>query len=174
MSLLEHLERQISGLSPSHLPSLHFVVAYSAGIDSHVLLHALWKLQQVKKTPFTLSAIYIHHGLSENADLWQQHCADVCAGLNVEFASAKVTLDLSNGKGIEAQARDARYAKLVEMAPTDSIVMLAQHQDDQLETVLLQLKRGAGPKGLSGMDTYFTSAKPGASQIGRASCRERV
>ena len=164
MSLLEHLERQISGLSPSHLPSLHFVVAYSAGIDSHVLLHALWKLQQVKKTPFTLSAIYIHHGLSENADLWQQHCADVCAGLNVEFASAKVTLDLSNGKGIEAQARDARYAKLVEMAPTDSIVMLAQHQDDQLETVLLQLKRGAGPKGLSGMDTYFTSAKPGASQ----------
>lgn len=164
MSLLEHLERQISGFTPSPLPSLHFVVAYSGGIDSHVLLHALWRLQQTTKTPFTLSAIYIHHGLSENADLWQQHCADVCDALNIEFASAKVSLDLSKGKGIEAQARDARYAKLVEMAPTDSIIMLAQHQDDQLETVLLQLKRGAGPKGLSGMDTYFTRAKLGLSK----------
>ncbi|MGY0646871.1 MAG: ATP-binding protein, partial [Paraglaciecola chathamensis] len=65
MSLLEHLERQISGLTPSLLPSRHFVVAYSAGIDSHVLLHALWRLQQAKKIPFILSAIYIHHGLSE-------------------------------------------------------------------------------------------------------------
>ncbi|MEI8648866.1 ATP-binding protein [Paraglaciecola sp. Hal342] len=54
-----------------------------------MLLHALWRLQQAKKIPFTLSAIYIHHGLSENADLWQQHCADVCDALNIEFASAK-------------------------------------------------------------------------------------
>ncbi|QHJ11208.1 tRNA(Ile)-lysidine synthase [Paraglaciecola mesophila] len=164
MSLLDHLEQQIATLNPSLSSSLHFVVAYSAGIDSHVLLHALWQLQQQRRTSFTLSAIYIHHGLSENASLWQQHCSDVCQKLKIEFVSARVSLDFSNGKGIEAQARDARYAKLIEMAPADSVVMLAQHQDDQLETVLLQLKRGAGPKGLSGMDSYFTKAKLGGTQ----------
>ena len=159
MSLLDHLAAQVSALKRSHPSPLHIVVAYSAGIDSHVLLHALWQLKHAHISSFQLSALYIHHGLSDNADKWQQHCATVCGELEVEFDSAKVFVDVASGKGIEAQARDARYAKLVEIAPPGSVVMLAQHQDDQLETVLLQLKRGAGPKGLSGMGRCFSRAK---------------
>ena len=162
MSLLLHLQQQLSTLSRYHSSPSRIVVAYSAGIDSHVLLHALWQLRE--RHEFALSAIYIHHGLSVNAGIWQQHCADVCAALGVAFQTAKVTVDLSIGKGLEAQARQVRYAKLVELAPQNSVVMLAQHQDDQLETVLLQLKRGAGPKGLSGMAEYFSRTKPINSQ----------
>ncbi|WP_166423945.1 tRNA lysidine(34) synthetase TilS [Paraglaciecola sp. 20A4] len=162
MSLLLHLQQQLSTLSRYHSSPSKIVVAYSAGIDSHVLLHALWQLRE--RHEFQLSAIYIHHGLSVSASIWQQHCADVCADLDVDFQTAKVTVDLSTGKGLEAQARQVRYAKLVELAPHGSVIMLAQHQDDQLETVLLQLKRGAGPKGLSGMAEYFSRTKTASSQ----------
>lgn len=164
MSLFDHLAAQVSALKRSHPSPLHLVVAYSAGIDSHVLLHALWQLNQADISSFQLSALYIHHGLSDNADKWQQHCATVCSELEVEFHSAKVFVDVASGNGIEAQARDARYAKLVEVAPPGSVVALAQHQNDQLETVLLQLKRGAGPKGLSGMGRLFSRAKPSTPQ----------
>lgn len=159
MSLIHHLQEQLSELARHNSFPTNVVVAYSAGIDSHVLLHGLWQLRKQQPETFTLSAIYIDHGLSPKAKDWHQHCAVVCDALNIQFQGATVTVDVDKGKGLEAQARDARYAKLIELAPTDSIVMLAQHQDDQLETVLLQLKRGAGPKGLSGMARFSTHPK---------------
>lgn len=159
MSLLEHLQQQVSTLV-AQLPQqsrLSLVVAFSGGVDSHVLLHALASLRAQQGSTgaapadFDLTAIHIHHGLSPKADAWQQHCQQVCEALKVVFLSARVNVTKQPRCSLEALARQARYSKLVELAPPGSIIVLGQHVDDQLETVLLQLKRGAGPKGLSGM-----------------------
>ena len=125
------------------------VVAYSGGVDSHVLLHVLAQLRV--QHSFRLSAIHIHHGLSDNGDHWLAHCEAICEQLSLPLQSAKLGLQKQPGQSLEAQAREARYAKLQGLAPDNSLVLLGQHQDDQLETVLLQLKRGAGPKGLAAM-----------------------
>ena len=150
MSILNTLKEQLSCEPLSS--ATHIVVAYSGGVDSHVLLHALHQSKQEPQFNFQLSAIHIHHGLSQHADQWQTHCQQVCTQLNIEFQTANVSVDVLPRQSLEAQAREARYNKLVELAPANSQVMLGQHQDDQLETFLLQLKRGAGPKGLSAMN----------------------
>jgi tRNA(Ile)-lysidine synthase len=142
------------------LSATHVVVAYSGGVDSHVLLHAIHNLKQQDHFNFCLSAIHIHHGLSQNADKWQTHCQQVCATLNIEFQTANVNVQSAPRQSLEAQAREARYNKLAELAPANSQVLLGQHQDDQLETFLLQLKRGAGPKGLSAMNRSWISDYP--------------
>ncbi|MDU0354570.1 tRNA lysidine(34) synthetase TilS [Paraglaciecola aquimarina] len=138
----------------SLIPTRDMVVAYSGGIDSHVLLHALSRLRP--QFGFTLHAIHIHHGLSAAADQWQQHCKQVCDTLAVQFQTAKVDVPQTARTSLEAVAREQRYKKITELAPANAQVLLAQHQDDQLETFLLQLKRGAGPKGLSAMAEAWT------------------
>jgi tRNA(Ile)-lysidine synthase len=150
MSVLNTLRKQLS--CEPLLSATHIVVAYSGGVDSHVLLHALHLARQHAKLDFQLSAIHIHHGLSQYADQWQAHCQQVCSQLDITFQTANVSVAALPRQSLEAQAREARYNKLVELAPVNSQVLLAQHQDDQLETFLLQLKRGAGPKGLSAMN----------------------
>jgi tRNA(Ile)-lysidine synthase len=155
MSVLSTLREQLS-----HEPLLsatHIVVAYSGGVDSHVLLHALHGAIQEAQLDFQLSAIHIHHGLSQHADQWQTHCQQVCTQLDIAFQTANISVEALPRQSLEAQAREARYNKLVELAPVNSQVVLGQHQDDQLETFLLQLKRGAGPKGLSAMNRGWLS-----------------
>jgi tRNA(Ile)-lysidine synthase len=158
MSLLNTLKEQLS--AEPLLSATHIVVAYSGGVDSHVLLHALHSLRQQGQRNFQLSAIHIHHGLSQNSDQWQAHCEQVCASLNIEFQTANVEVQSAPRQSLEAQARDARYNNLVALAPANSQVVLGQHQDDQLETFLLQLKRGAGPKGLSAMNRAWVATCP--------------
>ncbi|MCF2950143.1 tRNA lysidine(34) synthetase TilS [Paraglaciecola aquimarina] len=148
MKIFNTLETYIKSKSQPHTRDI--VVAFSGGVDSHVLLHALSNLRI--EFGFNLHAIHIHHGLSQYADVWQSHCKQVCEVLNVEFQTAKVELQNSSRTSLEALARDARYKKIAELVPEHSHVFLGQHQDDQLETFLLQLKRGAGPKGLSAMN----------------------
>lgn len=160
MSVSSIIQQQL-GLEPL-AKAKHLVVAYSGGVDSHVLLHVLHSLKASEGYDFELSAIHIHHGLSENADLWQQHCQQVCQQLKVPFQTANLVLELKPRQSLEALARDMRYQKLQELAPAYSQVLLGQHQDDQLETFLLQLKRGAGPKGLSAMSRSW-SAKTDAT-----------
>lgn len=121
-------------------------VGYSGGLDSSVLLHLLAGLRQ--SAGFTLSAVHIHHGLSPQADAWAQHCARECHALEVPLQTYRVEV-LPAGEGLEAAARAARY-RVFEQADTDFLV-LAHHQDDQAETVLLQLLRGASLKGLAAM-----------------------
>jgi tRNA(Ile)-lysidine synthase len=122
------------------------VLAFSGGLDSCVLLHLL---VQVNKTlPFQLSAQHVHHGLSPNADLWAGTCENICNQLNVPFAITKVQVS-NQGLGLEAAARKARYQVLLQTEA--DFILLAHHQDDQAETFLLQLARGAGIKGLAGM-----------------------
>ena len=155
MLLLNTLKEQLS--CEPLLSATHIVVAYSGGVDSHVLLHAIQRVKQDPQFNFHLSAVHIHHGLSQYADQWQAHCQKVCNQLKIDFQTANVSVVAQPRQSLEAQAREARYNKLVELAPANSQVLLGQHQDDQLETFLLQLKRGAGPKGLSGMNRAWVS-----------------
>lgn len=135
--------------------SYHLLVAFSGGLDSSVLLHLLVTLQQqLRKTPdapfqLKLSAMHVHHGLSSHADVWAQHCQQVCLQYAVPLQVVRVNVDKASGQGIEASARAARY-KALKQAQAD-FICLAHHQQDQAETLLLQLMRGAGPKGLAGM-----------------------
>jgi tRNA(Ile)-lysidine synthase len=121
-------------------------VALSGGIDSVVLLHVLRDL--APRFGYRLSAIHVHHGLSPNADDWQEFCAAFCRDLDVPLAVKKVKVKKSN-QGLEAAARAARRAVLATVA-CDAIA-LGHQLDDQAETVLLNLLRGAGLAGASGM-----------------------
>lgn len=129
------------------------VVAYSGGVDSHVLLHLL------SRTEFRVSAIHVNHGLSANADAWQAHCQRVCETLGIPLVVEKIIIqDLSGG--IEAQARRARYGVLAGHIGSDNKLLLtAHHQDDQAETVLLRLMRGSGVHGWAAMRAVRTFAR---------------
>lgn len=125
----------------------NLVVGFSGGLDSCVLLHLLAQLRQT--LPFQLSAHHVHHGLSLHADAWAEFCEKTCSMLNIPLTISKVSVDINSGLGIEASARMARYAVL--LANDADFICTAHHQDDQAETLLLQLARGAGVKGLSSM-----------------------
>lgn len=120
-------------------------VAFSGGLDSTVLLHALAALQP---TPL-LQAIHIHHGLQAQADDWQQHCAEACAGLGIEYVCLKVTVE--PGASQENAARQARYQAFEEALEDGDLLLQAHHLDDQIETMLLRLFRGTGLEGLRGI-----------------------
>lgn len=127
----------------------HYWVAYSGGLDSHVLLYALAGL----RTHFAaeLRAIHIHHGLHSRADFWAQHCQQTCEQLEIPYQIKYVTLPKNTGASIEALARDARYQAIEHSMQAGDICLTAHHADDQAETVLLQLFRGAGVAGLAAM-----------------------
>ena len=129
-------------------------VAYSGGCDSHVLLHALAQLRQ--EHPFKLNAVYVNHGLSPNAAEWGNHCQSVCNNLDVKFVCLTVDAAPEEDESPEEAARRARYDAITELLPPGDYLCTAHHQDDQAETLLLQLLRGAGPKGLAGMPTSST------------------
>ena len=135
------------------MQSLHarrrFLVAFSGGLDSTVLLHQLvqWRIQQ---PDVSLRAIHVHHGLSPNADAWVAHCQQVCSRWDVPLSIVRVTL-AEEGLGLEAQARKARYQAFADALRAGEVLVTAQHQDDQCETLLLALKRGSGPAGLAAM-----------------------
>lgn len=128
-------------------PGQHLLAAFSGGLDSRVLLQLLAEARS--RHGYTLEAVYVHHGLSPNADAWAGFCAAECQKLEVPFHCVHVQVDRQSGLGMEASARQARYAAL--HARKADYILLAQHQDDQAETLLLQLLRGAGLKGLSCM-----------------------
>jgi len=132
-----------------HLDCQKVWIAYSGGLDSHVLLHAAAKLRHQKH--FALHAIHIHHGLNREADSWATHCQNICAVLNIPCEIVNVNIQCLKGDSIEACARKARYAAIANYLNTNEFVLTAQHADDQAETVLLQLLRGAGISGLAAM-----------------------
>ena len=128
------------------------MVAYSGGVDSHVLLHLLATHQEdLTLRGLLLQALHIDHGLNSESASWQHHCATVCQRLKVEFSAANVNARPCRKESPEAAARRARYDAFIDHLETDDLLLTAQHQDDQAETLLLQLLRGAGPKGLAAM-----------------------
>ena len=130
-------------------PDTSLVVAYSGGMDSHVLLHALVDLRQ--RHGWRLRAIHIDHNLQPAAADWAAHCAGVCKELAVPLAVERVSVTQVAGDGLEQAARRARYQALVRQLTAGEVLLTAHHRDDQAETLLLQLLRGSGVRGLAAM-----------------------
>lgn len=124
-------------------------VAFSGGLDSQVLLHALMRGREGLPAP--LRALHVNHNLQPDAPAWAEHCREVCVALDVECRLLSVQADARPGESPEAAARAARYRALTEAVGAVGVLLTAHHQDDQAETLLLQLLRGAGPKGLAAM-----------------------
>ncbi len=130
-------------------PTTPFKIAFSGGLDSHVLLHALTGLREQRGAVFALSAAHIDHGIHPDSAAWAEHCRRVCSDYRVAFDMQRVQLDAANGDGPEAAARRARYAALKQRLAPGEVLLTAHHLNDQAETVLLQLLRGAGVHGLA-------------------------
>jgi tRNA(Ile)-lysidine synthase len=128
-------------------PHARLVVALSGGVDSVVLLHVLSMLRD--QYPFKVRAVHIHHGLSPHADDWAEFCAQRCESLAIELIVHRVRIAEDDPAGIEAAARRERQRFFSGLEA--DFVLTAHQQDDQAETLFLQLLRGAGPKGLSAM-----------------------
>jgi len=141
-------------LSANVPPGAHVTVALSGGMDSMVLLDALADASAAHS--LRVSAIHVHHGISQNADRWARFCAEQCAARGIALVVQAVALDRAR-QSLEAAAREARYECL--LASDSDVVALAHHADDQAETVLLQLLRGAGLRGLSAMP-QFCAGRP--------------
>ena len=129
-----------------------FLIAYSGGIDSHVLLHLC---AQLKNSPSgfsqTFSAVYIDHGLSEHSKKWGEHCQHICFELDIPLTLIEVDGSTKKRQSPESSARIARYQAFSQVLTQNEYLLTAQHLDDQAETLLLQLLRGSGSKGLSSM-----------------------
>ncbi len=141
--LAEHLLSQLG-------ERRHLCVAFSGGLDSTVLLHALVELRATVLPELSLRALHVNHGLSAFAQSWTASCEAHCQHWQVEFVSLNVNVDARQG-GIEAAARSARYGALIAHLRVGETLLTAQHLNDQCETFLLALKRGSGPAGLSSM-----------------------
>ena len=140
-------DRLFASLTP-FVDAPSWCVALSGGLDSCVLLHALVSLKRRQTLP-VLRAIHVHHGLQAAADAWPAHCQRLCDGLGVELAVRHVRV--AQAASIEQSARDARYAAFAEALLPGEVLLTGQHRDDQAETLLLRLLRGAGVRGLAGM-----------------------
>ena len=141
----DRLAQQLAELLPGY-PHISLCVALSGGLDSTALLAALAALNYRP-----LRAVHVNHGLHANADRWTQHCRRVAKSLRVPIKVLTVNVDRSPGTSLEAEARRARYAALASALEENEALLTAHHEDDQLETLMLQLLRGAGLAGLAAM-----------------------
>jgi tRNA(Ile)-lysidine synthase len=132
-------------LEAAGLRKAGIAVGLSGGVDSVVLLHLLRR--GLRLPPSRLSAIHVNHQISTNAASWASHCRRYCRTLGVNLQVVKV--EVPRGNSTEAAAREARYRVFSDSGC--DVVALAHNRDDQSETVLLQLLRGAGPRGLAAM-----------------------
>jgi tRNA(Ile)-lysidine synthase len=128
-------------------------VALSAGLDSTVLLHAMSRVLSdlEPRGEHRLRAMHVHHGLYPDAEAWTEAARAQAASLGCEFQVLKVSVQKAPGQSLEDCARQVRYQALMQAMDEGEILLTGHHQDDQLETVLLQLMRGAGVAGLAAM-----------------------
>jgi len=145
---IEDVRQAVSACLAHHVgQNQSVVVGLSGGLDSTVLLHAASRL--AGDMDFRLIALHVHHGLSPNADSWADFCANVCRGLGVPLDVVRVDVPRDAGEGLEAAARRVRHRALQECSA--DWILLAHHADDQAETVLHNLLRGAGVRGAAAM-----------------------
>ncbi|MDO8464639.1 MAG: tRNA lysidine(34) synthetase TilS [Gallionella sp.] len=160
-NLTDQVAARLAPLLPAHSSIL---IGLSGGVDSVVLLHLLHKL--ATRFSWQLSALHVHHGISPNADKWADFCADLCAHHLISLHIERVDIAPLRAHGIEAAARKLRHAAFT--GQSCDFVALAHHADDQAETLLLQLLRGAGARGASAMPV-LSLMEP---QAIRPSCQE--
>ncbi len=147
--------RVAAALAP-HVPAgSSILIGLSGGVDSVVLLHLLAEL--APQNSWKLSALHVHHGISPNADAWAAFCRELCARRAIPLQIERVDIAPLRDRGTEAAARQLRHQALGRQAM--DFVALAHHEDDQAETVLLQLLRGAGVKGVAGMPAIRNAAR---------------
>lgn len=123
-------------------------IAFSGGLDSTVLLHVLAGLASEHSLP-PLSAVHVHHGLQGVADAWPPHCQAICDALGIPLQVVRV--QVRGGSSLERAAREARYSAFEEVLAPRDLLLMAQHRDDQAETLLFRLLRGAGARGMAAM-----------------------
>ncbi|HET8940925.1 MAG TPA: tRNA lysidine(34) synthetase TilS [Rudaea sp.] len=145
-----------------HMPQLPpdggaLVVGFSGGLDSTVLLHALAQYPAARERG--LRAVHVNHALHEDAQHWAAHCRAFADSLDVSLDIMQVQVTRKGGVGLEAAARDARLGAFADALRPGEVLVLAHHADDQAETVLLKLLRGAGPEGLGGMRQWRVLGK---------------
>lgn len=145
----EVLLSRLDAFAPVAGEPTRFIVAFSGGLDSSVLLHALAAARDRHGRP--MSAVHVNHGLHPDARSWAAHCERVSASLGIGFSAVDVEVDLHAGDGPEAAARAARYAALGPLVGDSEWLMSAHHRDDQAETLLINLLRGSGPAGAAGI-----------------------
>jgi tRNA(Ile)-lysidine synthase len=159
-SLLQTLQQFLKQLRQRRPACSKLAIGFSGGMDSHVLLHAIHQVLQLtadnaEQNPrlhrFELRVLHINHGLSPYADAWQGHCEQTSLTLNVPFLAQSVIIQCKPGESLEEQARQARYKIFAEQLQPEECLLMAHHQDDQAETLMLRLMRGAGPRGLAAM-----------------------
>ncbi len=143
------LQRQIRATLDMLPAAEHYVVALSGGRDSVALLHALLAITQSDGPPIT--AVHVNHGLQSAAGDWVEFCTALCERWRVPFRHILLETDLPRGASVEAWARERRYAELEKLLQDGDMLQTGHHRDDQVETLLLQLLRGAGPQGLAAM-----------------------
>ena len=127
-------------------------VSLSGGVDSIVLLNAL---NEVLDKDFPIRAIHINHNLVKDSLSWADFCKKTCDRIQIQIDIHSVKVNTTEGFGIEAAARKARYQKLQRSIKEGEWLMTAHHQDDQLETILLRMARGTGIEGLQGIQKQF-------------------
>jgi len=141
-------DRIAAQLAPLLPAGSKLLLGLSGGMDSVVLLHVLHRL--VPQLGYTLSAMPVHHGISPNADAWARFCTELCERYAIPLEIKHVDIaPLKDAHGIEASARKLRHAAFA--ASDCRHIALAHHADDQAETLMLQLLRGAGLRGVSAM-----------------------
>ncbi|SRR5579885_2101603 len=143
-NLIPLLARKLAEAAPQRL-----CVTYSGGADSTALLHALARIPQARE--LGLRALHVDHGLHADSERWAEQCRHFCETLDVPIEIARVQVTHERREGLEASARRARHAAFASAIQAGEWLVLAHHRDDQIETVLLKLLRGAGPQGLGGM-----------------------
>ena len=127
--------------------SKNMFIAYSGGPDSTALLHLLSTVDLNEKAK--VQAIHINHNLSKHSDSWEKHCIEQCSKLNINLITESVEIK-SDGDGIEAASRKARYKIFENLLNDDDQLLLGHHRDDVAETIFMRLLRGSGPDGMEG------------------------
>jgi tRNA(Ile)-lysidine synthase len=131
-------------------PDSKLVLAYSGGVDSEVLAFGLSQFAR-QHPEFNYQLVYVHHGLSDNAEAWAQHCLERGQHYDLPVTVERVAVNRGPRLSLEAEARKVRYQAIERHLSENDVLLTAHHEDDQLETILLALKRGQGPKGLAAM-----------------------
>ncbi|MDP1932537.1 MAG: tRNA lysidine(34) synthetase TilS [Gammaproteobacteria bacterium] len=146
----QSLATQLVGLLPAGSGAGRLLIAFSGGLDSCVLLHAMQRLRN-HFPESEIVAIHVNHGLSHNADVWQAFCENTCAQLGISLHVERVQIERGSGASLENVARERRYSVFSDYLQAGDSLLMAHHLDDQSETFLLRTLRGAGPRGLSAM-----------------------
>lgn len=163
--LLDRLEKTLEHMLASAPGIKGIAIAFSGGMDSTVLLDLCVRLKARSSSSSCFSAlawraIHVNHGLNPDADHWQHHCLAICSRLEIPCQTFSLKLaelpQGTSGEGLEAMARQQRYRAMASCLGSDEVLLTAHHAQDQGETVLFRLLRGAGPRGLSGMSDMAT------------------